>query len=97
MVLKKAILLLLLLASTASIVCSGCAGNRPIVLHPIDKQDIFQLPTGTIVKIPIGSVWYEDNKAIKTWDMEENFVIDRQSYSLSQYYLMEVVRARTEK
>lgn len=40
------ILLGLLLASTALIGFSGCASTKNIVLHPIEKSDIFSVKSG---------------------------------------------------
>lgn len=97
MVFRRAILLASLAVLIGLIGLIGCSITRTIILHPIDKQDIFQLPKGTEIKIVEGSVWTEDGKVIKTWDEEEIFIIDRQSYSLSQYYLMEIVRTKVGK
>ena len=43
MALKIKMLVVLLLAST---VLTGCSGLRPVILHPIEKADIFRVETG---------------------------------------------------
>lgn len=77
--LKRRILRLLLLASIALTVCS-CATVRPIVLHPIEKTDIFRIEKGAEISKPDG---------IK-------ITTEKDGYFLSEYYLEEVMKVRAE-
>jgi hypothetical protein len=68
----------LLLALIVSIVFSGCASLRPIVLHPIEKADIFQIVKGSKVTAPDGTV----------------IAVEKDGRFLSDYYLEQVAKAR---
>ena len=77
--LKRRILLLLLLGWIALIV-SSCATVRPIILHPIEKSDIFRIEKGAEISNPDGS----------------RITTEKDGYFLSEFYLEEVVKARAE-
>jgi len=76
MMIRKLLLVLIL-----SIACSGCAGLRPVVLHPIEKADIFQIKKGAKVEAPDGAV----------------IEVEKDGRFLSDFYLEEVVKARIGK
>jgi len=47
MELKRKTLAKLLLVLISLAVFSGCASIRPVILHPIEKSDIFRIEKGT--------------------------------------------------
>ena len=59
---------------------AGCATVRPIVLHPIEKSDIFRIEKGAEILNP-------DGMRITT---------EKNGYFLSEFYLEEVIKARAE-
>lgn len=77
--LRRKILLLLLLGWIALTACS-CATVRPIILHPIEKSDIFRIEKGAEVLNPDGT----------------KITTEKDGYFLSAFYLEEVVKARAE-
>lgn len=83
MVLTKEILLKSLLVLTTSIALSlvvGCAPRKPIVLHPIEKADIFSIETGA-------SVHHADGRVT---------TVEKNGYFLSDLYFKEVINAKVQ-
>jgi hypothetical protein len=79
MVLRQRILAGLLLALIVSLGCS-CATVRPVILHPIEKADIFRVE--------------KDAKIVHTDGTKDT--AEKDGYFLSEYYLEEVMKARVE-
>ena len=73
-------ILLLLLAVLIGLTVSSCATVRPIILHPIEKSDIFRIEKGAEVLNPDGT----------------KLTTEKDGYFLSEFYLEEVVKARAE-
>ena len=59
---------------------AGCATVRPIILHPIEKSDIFRIEKGA-------EVLNSDGTKVTT---------EKDGYFLSEFYLEEVIKARAE-
>ena len=59
---------------------AGCASVRPIVLHPIEKSDIFRIEKGAEISNPDGT----------------KITTEKDGYFLSEFYLEEVIKARAE-
>lgn len=60
---------------------TGCSITRPVILHPIEKTDIFSIEEGSRVTSPSG----------------EETITEKPGQFLSDYYLKEVMRARIGK
>ncbi len=83
----KSLLLLLVLAALA---VSGCrevyirnpfSTEPPIILRPIDKLDILSIPAGSLI--------YTEPNGLP-------LVIQKDGWFVSDFYISEVMRARTE-
>jgi len=99
-VLSVVILLGLLLASITQSGCSLAAKQpRPIVLHPIQKSDIFSIPAGAEVVIKKGTEVRDPktNEVVERWDQDTTITTEKAGWFLSDYYLTEVAEAQVNR
>lgn len=77
MVLRRKTLLASLLVLIS---LTGCSFNRKVVIHPIEKSDIFFIPKNSKVVTPKG-------------DTQK---VEKDGWFLSEFYVEEVMKARVE-
>lgn len=101
-VLKQEMSVLLLVALIVSSVFSGCAifKENQVVLHPIEKSDIYTIPAGAEINIPAGTVIKEkiDGKEVTTasWEKDTKLINEKNGYFISDYYFKEVAEVKME-
>ncbi len=78
MELRKGMLLLLI---ALSIVLTGCSYTKTVILHPIEKADIYSVRKGT-------QIYHIDGS---------KNTVDRDGWFFSDMYVKEVIKARIDK
>jgi hypothetical protein len=97
-VLRLGIVVKLLLVSLALSVCNGCASTQRVVVYPIQNEDMFEAPVGSLLIIPEDTKVFDDKgKTIYTYPKEEKHTILKQGWVLSDFYVKEVMKAIVEK
>ena len=95
---KETLLLLPLLLIGLTVLSSGCSLTRPILIHPIEKSDIFDIPAGATVEIPAGTTSTDDKgKVIYTWENDESIPVEKQGWFWSDYYVQKVAQVKVEE
>jgi len=79
MQLKRKMIRLLLPLLIALTMLSGCA--RPLIIHPIEKSDIFVINKGDKITNAEGEV----------------IIVEKKGRFLSEFYIKEIVKARTNQ
>lgn len=92
-----------LLLLWGSISLSGCSlfNKKPIVLHPIEKTDIYLIPASAVIHIKAGTKVYSiDSKGNETtvaeWDKDTDITNEKNGYFLSNLYLQEVADIKVQ-
>jgi hypothetical protein len=76
----------------------GCSTVKPVVLHPIEKSDIFTIPQGAVITIPAGTtITDEKGEVVAEWKEETIQTSEKSGYFLSDLYLEKVVEAKVAK
>jgi hypothetical protein len=88
----------LLLALIGLVGCSSVRA-RAVVLHPIEKSDIFSVPATAEIKIKAGTE-IRDPKTdvvLERWEEDTTMTVEKDGWFLSDFYLTEVSQAKVGK
>jgi hypothetical protein len=81
-----------------SLILAGCATSR-VIIHPIEKSDIFSIPAKATVHISKGTIETDPKtgKIVFTHTQDKDILVEKQGWFLSDEYVEEVSQARFEK
>ena len=98
MELKNVTRLALLLGLILLTGCSTIKANQ-IVLHPIEKSDIFSIPATAVVQIKAGTEIKDPktSEVLERWDEDTTLTVEKDGWFLSDFYLEEVSQAKVGK
>jgi len=80
---------------------TGCLGlgKQPIWIYPVEKSDIFTMPSGATVKIAAGTQIIKKDKkgndvVVAEWTEDTEIYVEKDGRFLSDFVMNEIVEAK---